>query len=109
MCGAIPPLPNTSSWRGAQFKKSKGTTLHLPLITIIKTKREKICLSLVVTIPSDRNVIQKKTEKKLKCKNRSIEIQRMWNMKCFFIPVVSGATGVVTKGLKISENYQENM
>jgi hypothetical protein len=27
MRGSIPPLPNTPSWRGAQFKKSTGTTL----------------------------------------------------------------------------------
>jgi hypothetical protein len=25
----------------------------------------------------------------------------MWNMKCFVIPVIIGATGIVTKGLKI--------
>jgi hypothetical protein len=25
----------------------------------------------------------------------------MWNMKCFDIPVIIGATGIVTKGLKI--------
>jgi hypothetical protein len=24
----------------------------------------------------------------------------MWNMKCFFIPVIMGATGIVTRGLK---------
>jgi hypothetical protein len=24
----------------------------------------------------------------------------MWNMKCFVIPVIIGATGIVTKGLK---------
>jgi len=24
MCGDIPPLPNTPSWRGAQFKKVQG-------------------------------------------------------------------------------------
>jgi len=29
MRGAIPPLPNTPSWRGAQLKKSTGTTLLL--------------------------------------------------------------------------------
>jgi hypothetical protein len=29
MRGAIPPLPNTPSWRGAQLK-STGTTLPLP-------------------------------------------------------------------------------
>jgi len=30
MHGAIPPLPNMSSWHGAQLKKSTGTTLPLP-------------------------------------------------------------------------------
>jgi hypothetical protein len=34
-----------------------------------------------VAIPSDKNVIQKEVEKKLKYKNLSIEIQRVWNMK----------------------------
>ncbi|PNF14807.1 hypothetical protein B7P43_G07021 [Cryptotermes secundus] len=33
-------------------------------------------------------------------KNLSIEIQRMWNMKCFVIPVIIGATGTVTRGLR---------
>jgi hypothetical protein len=31
MRGAIPSLPNTPSWRGAQLKKSTGTALPLPL------------------------------------------------------------------------------
>jgi hypothetical protein len=52
-----------------------------------------------IAIPSDRNVIQK-SEKKLKYKNLNTEIQRMWNMKCFVIPVITGATGIVTRGLK---------
>jgi 3-deoxy-D-manno-octulosonic acid (KDO) 8-phosphate synthase len=51
-------------------------------------------------MPSDRNVIQKESEKKFKYKNLSIEIQGMWNMKCFVIPVITGATSVATKGLK---------
>jgi hypothetical protein len=50
-----------------------------------------------VAIPSDRNVIQKEAEKKLKYKNPSTEIQRMWNMKCFVIPVIIGATGILSK------------
>jgi hypothetical protein len=57
-------------------------------------------MKLIIIIPSDRNVIQKESEKKLKYKNLSIEIQRMWNMKCFIIPVIIGAIGIVTKGLK---------
>jgi hypothetical protein len=52
---------------------------------------------IVVAIPSDRNVIQKEAEKKLKYKNQSIEIQRLWNMKCFVIPVNIGAKGIVSK------------
>jgi hypothetical protein len=54
-----------------------------------------------VAKPSDRNIIQKESEKKLKYKNLSIEIQRMWKMKCFAIPVITGATGIVTRGLEI--------
>jgi hypothetical protein len=67
---------------------------------IIKNKKDKICLLIDVAIPSDRNVVNKEAEKKLKHKKLSIEIQRMWNMTCLVIPVVIGATGIVTKGLK---------
>jgi hypothetical protein len=63
-----------------------------------------------VAIPSDRNVIQKESENKLKYKNLSIEFQRIWNMKCFVIPVIIGTTGIVTKGLKnIWKQYQESI
>jgi hypothetical protein len=53
-----------------------------------------------VTIPSDKSVIQKEAKNKLKHKNLSIEIQRMWNMKCFVIPVIIGATGIVSRSLQ---------
>jgi hypothetical protein len=34
----------------------------------------------------------------------------MWNMKCFVIPVIIGATGIVTEGLKkIWNQYQESI
>jgi hypothetical protein len=34
----------------------------------------------------------------------------MWNMKCFVIPVIIGATEIVTKGLKkIWKQYQESI
>jgi hypothetical protein len=68
---------------------------------IIKNMKDKICLLIDVAIPLDRNIIQKDSKKKLKYKNLSIEIQRMWNMKCSVIPVIIGATGIVTRGLKI--------
>jgi hypothetical protein len=53
-----------------------------------------------VAIPSDRNVIQMESEKELQYKNLSTDIQRMWNMKCFVIPVITGATEIVSKGIK---------
>jgi len=53
-----------------------------------------------VTIPADRNVVQKKAEKKLKYKSLCIEIQRMWNLECTIIPVIIGATGIVTRSLR---------
>jgi hypothetical protein len=49
--------------------------------TIVKNKKDRTCLFIDAAILSDRNVKQKETEKKLKYKNLSIEIQRMWNMK----------------------------
>jgi hypothetical protein len=39
---------------------------------IIKNVKDKICLLVDVAIPSDRNVIQKESEKKIKYKNLSI-------------------------------------
>jgi hypothetical protein len=67
---------------------------------IIKNMKDTIFLLIDVAIPSDRNVIQKESDNKLKYKNLSIEIQRMWNMKCFVIPVIIGATGIITIRLK---------
>jgi hypothetical protein len=32
--------------------------------------------------------------------NNNIEIHRMWNMKCFVMPVIIGATGIVSKSLQ---------
>ena len=47
-----------------------------------------------MAILADRNVVQK-AEKKL-----CIEIERMWNLKCTIIPVITGATGIVTRSLR---------
>jgi hypothetical protein len=44
--------------------------------------------------------MQKEAEEKLKYNNLCMEIQCMWNMKCLIIPVIIGATGIVTKGLR---------
>jgi hypothetical protein len=51
-----------------------------------------------VVIPADRNVVQREVEKKLRYKSLCIEVQRMWNLKCKVVPVIIGATGIITRG-----------
>ena len=67
---------------------------------VIKNKKEKTCTLLDVAIHVDRNAVQKEAEKKLKHKSLCIEIQRMWNLKCTIVPVIIGATGIVTRILR---------
>jgi len=50
-----------------------------------------------VAIPGDRHVIKKEAEKILKYEEVTIEIQRMWNVKTKAIPVITGATGTISK------------
>jgi hypothetical protein len=75
-----------------------SVTLFIIIIIIIII--EKTCTLIDVSIPEDRNVVLKEAEKKLKYKSLCIEIQRMWNLKCMIIPVIIGATGVVTRSLR---------
>jgi hypothetical protein len=63
-----------------------------------------------VAIPADINVTQKEAEKKLKYMSLCTEIQHMWNVTCMIIPVITGATGIVTKVLKkIWKPYQKSI
>jgi len=52
------------------------------------------------TIPGDRNVVKKETEKILKFKDLLIEMQHMWDVKARVIPVVIWATGTISKLLR---------
>jgi hypothetical protein len=57
---------------------------------MIKNNTDKICILIDMATAVDRNLTQKETETKLKCKHVSKEIQQMWNFKC----------RIETKGLK---------
>jgi len=55
-------------------------------------------------IPVDINVIKKLiivTEKNLKCKDLTTEIQRVWNVKTQVITPAVGATGTISKSLRL--------
>jgi hypothetical protein len=45
-------------------------------------------------------VIKKETEKILKYKDLTIEVQRMWKVKTRVIPVIIGATGYISKSFR---------
>jgi len=53
-----------------------------------------------VTISGERNVIRKGAEKILKYKDLTIEIQAMWNVKASVTPVITGATGAISKSFR---------
>ena len=53
-----------------------------------------------VSISGDRNVFKKETEKILKYKDLTIEIQHMWNVKTKVIPVIIGATRTISKSFR---------
>ncbi|CAH3014406.1 unnamed protein product, partial [Porites evermanni] len=66
---------------------------------IVKDSVNSTCKLIDMTVPSDRNIALKETEKKCKYKDLELEIQRMWHMKTVVIPVVVGALGTVKKGM----------
>jgi len=53
-----------------------------------------------VVIAGGKNVIKKEAEKILKYKDLTIDIQRMWNVKAKVIPVITGATGTISKSFR---------
>ena len=88
----------TVLWNQAVHTDREVTTNRPDII--IKNKKEKICTLIDVAIPADKNVVQKGAENKLKYKSLCIEIQRMLNLKCTIVPVIIGATGIVTRSLR---------
>jgi hypothetical protein len=55
---------------------------------IIRDNEKRTCMLIDVAIPGDRNVIKKESEKILKYKDLTTEIQRIWNVKLNMIPVI---------------------
>ena len=69
-----------------------------PDITV-KDRRDKQCLMIDMSIPSDRNTASKEFEKLSKYKDLEIEVTKMWQLKTQTVPVIVGALGTIGKGL----------
>ena len=67
---------------------------------IIRDNEKGTCTLVDVAISGDINVIKTEAEKILKYKDLTIEIQRMWNVKPKAIPVITGATGTISKSFR---------
>ena len=65
---------------------------------IVKERSNNTCLLVGMSVPSDKNVSAKVSEKLSKYKDLEIEIERMWYLKTKTIPVVMGALGLIQKG-----------
>jgi hypothetical protein len=67
------------------------------MIMMIKIKITIIIIITGVAIAGDRNVIKKETDKILKYKDLTIEIECMWNVKTKAIPEITGGNGTVSE------------
>jgi hypothetical protein len=63
---------------------------------IIRDNEKRTCVLIDVAISGDRSMIKKETEKILKYKDLTIDIQCMWNVKTKVIPVIIGAIGTIS-------------
>jgi hypothetical protein len=66
----------------------------------MRDNEKRTCILIDVVISGDRNVIKKEAQKILKYEDLTIEIQRMWNVKARVIPVITGATGTISKSFR---------
>jgi len=82
-----------------QVQTDRSIPNNKPDITI-RDNEKGTCMLIEVAISGDRNVIKKETEKILKYKDLTIEIQCIWNVKTKVIPVIIGATGTISESFR---------
>ena len=78
------------------IRTDKEITANRPDI-VIKDRKENKCIFIDMSVPSERNVGSKETEKLSKYKDLETEVTKMWQMKTTVIPVIIGALGLVRK------------
>jgi hypothetical protein len=85
-----------------QQVQTDRTVPNNTLDIIIRDNEKGLCMLIYVEISGDRNVIKKEAKNILKCKDLPIGIQRMWNVKINVIPIITGATGTISKSFRKS-------
>ena len=67
----------------------------------VKDKKERNCKLIDASVPTERNISIKMTEKLSKYKYLEIEFERIWGMETITIPVIIGTFGLVKKEWKV--------
>ena len=82
---------------------------------IVKNVKEKICLIINMSIPTDQNIPAKEFDKPSKYKDLEIEIERMWKLRTSAVPVIAGALRMIKKVVRniltqllVSPNYRKS-
>ena len=63
-------------------------------------KKERTCKIVDLAVPPDHRIKLKECEKKDKYLDLARELKKLWNMQVTIIPIVNGAFGTVTEGLR---------
>ena len=69
------------------------------IITKKKKKKKRNCKIVNFAVPAAHRIKLKECEKKDKYLDLARELKELWNMKVTITPIVTGAFGMVTKGL----------
>ena len=82
---------------------------------IVKDLKEKTCLLIDMSIPTDHNIPAKEFDKLSKYRDLEIEIQRMWKLTTSTVPVIAGALSMIKKVVRniltqflVSPNYRKS-
>ena len=66
---------------------------------VLVDKKERICKIIDFAVPVDSRIEEKKKDKIEKYQDLGRELQKVWNVKVKFIPLVVGSLGAIPKQL----------
>ena len=66
---------------------------------VLLDKKERICKIIDFAVPGDSRTEEKKKDKIEKYQDLGRELQKVWNVKVNFIPLVVGSLGAILKQL----------
>ena len=64
---------------------------------MFKDFKRKICFPIDMSVPTNNNISVKKYDKISKYKDLKIEVEKIWYLKTYTMPVILGALGMIKK------------